>query len=68
MKDSEINDDLSLLDQRKTRSRPSSGRRSTQHSESSSKRNTPRPENGRRSAVDQHQEAVELEKQLTKLW
>ena len=64
-------DDLSLLEQSKTRSRPSSGRRSsrnqTPESSKSSRRTTPRPESGRRSA-EQPQETSELHEQLTKLW
>ncbi|XP_028395506.1 LOW QUALITY PROTEIN: protein KIAA0556-like [Dendronephthya gigantea] len=68
--ESGIADDLSLLEQPRTRSRPTSGRRSSRNqtpdSSKSSRRTTPRPESGRRS-VEQTQEPLELHEQLTKL-
>ncbi|CAB4005620.1 Hypothetical predicted protein [Paramuricea clavata] len=68
-KDSELSlvDDPGLLDQPKTRSRPSSGRRSSRNqTPDSSRRTTPRPESGRRS-VEQPHETLELHEQLTRL-
>ena len=72
-KDSELSlaDDDRLFKQPKTRSRPSSGRRSsmnqTPDSSRSPRRKTARPESGRRS-VEQPNGTLDLHEQLTRLW